>query len=158
MKSNSSIIKIICLVSVFLFFTNCVSMPTESITIQSGQIPPGMTGYTGTLLILKHNKAWNKYADKYISENYNGEFIFVTEDEIENYDLEIYRFILSKSNQLNRVGGTQVGGDFVATEDLYTIDRKTGKVYKTIEKTSFYGLLLKKYAKALERERSKGKD
>lgn len=53
-------------------------MPTESISIQSGQIPPGMTGYTGTLLILKHDKAWNKYANKYISENYDLDVYYIS--------------------------------------------------------------------------------
>ncbi|MDR6967567.1 hypothetical protein J2X31_001578 [Flavobacterium arsenatis] len=132
--------------------------PSKSkMTVANKQIPSDFSSYEGTLLIISQYKAWDKYAKSAFESNYKGKFLLIKKNELKNYtDTNEFRYILSPNfgTALNTAPGSRTGSTHVSSERLVLADRKTDKEYKTAT-TAMYAKLLKRYAEALEIERSK---
>jgi len=155
MKRKSIFYLFVLLASV-LIQIQCIAQTTKY-NVKSGHIPPDFKGYDHTLLVLKHERSWNKIAEKALKANYTGKYVFVSRDDInkpEYSDITEYRFILTKNNYIiaGRGMDLMVTGK-AATEDLSVFDRKTSKQYSTKNSTSFIGKQFKEYLKALEQTR-----
>ncbi len=139
-------------VTVFVFLAIASVASKKNMTIEKGEIPPDIKGYKETIVIVSQTRQWNKYADKYFTENYQGKFIFVEEKELVKYpDTDKYRFFFGRNLRYMQ----EVGSSFssVTSERLTMIDRKTGKTYAT-HSSSAFGKLLKYYSAALEEART----
>ncbi|MGN6436394.1 MAG: hypothetical protein ACTHMM_07660 [Agriterribacter sp.] len=143
------------LIAVALFFALAIaSSPSQrSMTVEKKQIPPDFRGYNGTLLIISQSRQWNRYAEKHFSAHYAGKYQIIKVEDLNKYPKgEKYRFILSPTYYTR----TEVGGghSYTSSEKLCITDRITDKGYCT-KSASHFAALLKKYAQALEEERSR---
>lgn len=140
--------------AVFLLMAAASGVPKAAVSMERGHIPKDFAGFKGILLIeLQQSKDWNKYARKHFSENYHGEMKFVETSEVETTyaDREEYPFIVTRE-QFANYGNGGVGTTY--SSNLCMVDRKNRLVYST-GSTSFYGKLLKTYAKELDAVRKR---
>jgi len=151
-KRNKHLLSILAILG-FIAVALASAPSQKSLTNASkGQIPEELRDYKGTILIVKYSKDWTKYAEKYFTEYYNGNFEIISGRDLDTYkDLNKFRFVITRGSYTSR--------DYAAktttySQDLCITDRQTGKDYRTRGTTSFYGKLLKAYAQAMEKVRS----
>ncbi|MFT3747274.1 MAG: hypothetical protein QM768_03120 [Agriterribacter sp.] len=146
---------VISLAIIGLFFVMAIaSSPSKgSMTVAKHQIPPDFNGYKGTLLIISQSRSWNRYAEKYFSNNYSGKYKIIQFRELEKYPVgEEYKYVLKPEyNQRMQAGSSH---SYTSSQNLCVIDRATNQQYCT-KSASHYAALIKKYAKALEEERTR---
>jgi hypothetical protein len=150
MKKNlKHVLSLLCVLA--FVFAGIESAPSKPITMESQQVPPDYKGYTQTLVIVRSSKDWNKYAEKYFSEYYSGNYVFVDSKEMGSYsDADKYRFVVTRNESTFYDPGAHSN---YYDEKICMFDKKTKKSYCTKAKTGQYGKLLKEYAQALQNAR-----
>jgi hypothetical protein len=128
----------------------------ESITIESGQIPPDMKTEKFTLVgVLQGRNSYDKYLTKEF-EAYTGDYVLATRKEIESKysDVTKYRYLLDYVKETTRIG-TGVDSRNSSGYRYFIIDRKDDKKYLRKSRSSFFALEIRGYLKGIESIRKK---
>lgn len=148
---------------VLIFFNSCAttSGAAKRITIASGEIPPDMANENFTIIGILHEK---RGYDKWVEKNfaaYPGNSVTATRDELETTyrDVNKYRYVMDSNKGNERWSSTNASGrqesSNVITYKYYIKDRKTGKIYKRKESSSFFSKEIIAYLKAIDAVRKK---
>ena len=133
----------------------------NSITIESGEIPPDMAKEDFTIIGILHGK---KGYDNYVIKNfadYPGKSVTAALEEVpKKYkDVEKYRYLMDAEEKKERTSMTNSRGmqDYTYTTSFryYIIDRKTGKTYTRKSSSSFFSKEMIAYLKAVDAVRRK---
>ena len=133
--------------------TNAVA---ESITIESGQIPPDMKiEKFGIIGVLHNRNSYDKYLIKEF-EAYTGEYILATAKETGSKynDVSKYRYVLDYVKEYSKIG-SGVNSVNSSGYRYYIIDRKEEKIYQRKSRSSFFALEIRSYLKSIESIRKK---
>lgn len=146
---------------IILLFNSCgsTSSVAKTITIESGQVPPGMKTESFILIgTLTGRKSYDKYVKKNFEE-YTGKYILATEEEIKTKysDVSKYRYVMDyeKSQENMRTDITSKERHIVNYYRYFILDRKENKEYVRRSASSFYALEMKAYLEAIEGIRAK---
>ncbi|WP_124641970.1 hypothetical protein [Amniculibacterium aquaticum] len=154
MKLKKNIIGTFTVLMMSFSVVSCVGVNANTITVESGEIPPDMATDASTLIaVIKDRSSYDKYV-KSAFENYSGKYILATEQEVKTKysDVNVYRYVMDYERESGSVSEIGTGKSYsVPGKRFFIIDRKTDKIYKRKSWSSFYGKELKAYVSAINK-------
>ncbi|MGG9961267.1 hypothetical protein [Ferruginibacter sp. SUN106] len=144
------------------FFMAVASSHTKHMTFtkEAGQIPPDFGTTSDTLLVISHDRAYNKYLKSNFKDNYFGAYKIINNSELAAYPVSSYRFVFdhdlnySTKTTVNTSTGASHNSTYASSDIFYVKDRTTDKKYVT-KSSAYYSKLMRAYIKALEEVRKK---
>src|SRR5205085_2780265 len=133
------------LLGAFILLALGSGMVKKQVTIQENMIPADFKEFSGTLLILNSETAWNNGIKRQFDANYKGKYAMVDADALDGSypDTEEYRYVLGPDQYTGSSG-----------LKIYIKDRLKNKKYYS-EFTVSWNRLVKNYSIALENKRKK---
>lgn len=138
------------------------SKARKAFTIKNHAIPPNFGKEPTTLLIiLRDRKGYNKWVKKAVKNNYFGEYVFVTREDLEKEEYKNttkYRYLFDYADGSKRqVTATNSSGISYPTtitfKQYFIMDLKTNFVYKSGAEFSYFSEAMKAYFENLEATR-----
>jgi hypothetical protein len=160
------------LVIIILFtFSSCGMIIKSYIRKDTENVPPDLGKEKTTLLIIEERKGYNKKVEKIVKENYSGNYMFVTRQELENKyaDATNYRYVPDDDISVTKMYVTTITTDrstgfqtrstapqSSAGRSFHVLDRKTKKIHDTgVSSGTSWKKILKVYLQKLDTERKK---
>lgn len=137
------------------------NMATKNAAIERGAIPPDFGKQSSTLLVLLHkSKSFNRHLKKRVKKEYNGDYQFVSEEELENdaafQDKDKYRYLFRHnqfSREYNNPDPMATRAKSIPTTQFMVIDRKEEKTYYCQFTSGMFSKYIQGYMISLERVR-----
>lgn len=159
---------LLCSTFISTIFYSCASVNSvaKKITVESGEIPPDMTGSDFILIgILSGRKSFDKYVEREF-DKYTGKYMLASKSELtEKYnDTEKYRYIIdyqqNHSTHVDLIPSRATMGTPNPTYSTtgfryFILDRKENKEYIRKGQSSFYAKEIRAYLQAIETVRNK---
>lgn len=154
MKLKKTIFGVFTVLFISLSMLSCVSINSNTITVQSGEIPPDMASDASTIIaVIKERSSYDRYV-KSAFEKYHGKYILATEQEVKTKysDVNTYRYMMDYQKESGSVSEMGTGKSYnVPGKRFFIVDRKTDKVYKRKSWSSFFAKELQAYVTALNK-------
>jgi hypothetical protein len=161
----------IALTTLFIF-SSCGMIIKSYIRKDTENVPPDLGKEKTTMLVLQERKGYTKKIKKILNDNYSGDYIFITREELDTRysDTDKYRYLLDDEILVSRGpsvtthttdmntgftrSNTQTSGS--AGRSFHILDRNTKKKYDTgVSSGTSWKTILKTYLKKLDSERKK---
>lgn len=158
-------------ITAIFMLSSCGMIIRSYIRKDTENVPPDFGKDKTTILVMEHKKkGYNKRVNRLIKNHYTGEYIFVSDDELQTKyaDTISYRYVLDDNISVSRAmtGSTVPVGPRAGQSTFQTVsvggrsfhiyDRKTKKTHDTgIESGTSWKKILKVYLKKLDNERKK---
>lgn len=165
---NISLYKFSFMIALFIF-CSCGAVIKSYIRKDTENVPPDLGKEKTTMLVITNNNSYNKKVEKLFKENYSGDYLFVTREEIDNkYNDPIkYRYILdddidvTKSRVTTTTKNVKTGISTKSSEtrssasrSFHVLDRKENKIFDTgISSGTSWKMILKTYLAKLDAAR-----
>jgi hypothetical protein len=162
----------IALTTLFIF-SSCGMIIKSYIRKDTENVPPDFGKEKTTMLVLQERKGYTKKIKKILNDNYSGDYVFVTREELKTKysDAEKYRYILDDDITITRrdvitiTHTTDLNTGFTTTDaqnrstasrSFHILDRKSNKIHDTgVSSGTSWKTILKSYLKKLDSERKK---
>jgi hypothetical protein len=154
-------------------FSSCGMIIKSYIRKDAENVPPDLGKEKTTMLVLQEHKSYTKKIEKIVKDNYSGDYIFITREELKTKysDTEKYRYILDDDITITRrdvitiTHTTDLNTGFTTTEaqnrstagrSFHILDRKKNMIHDTgVSSGTSWKTILKTYLKKLDGERKK---
>ena len=154
-----------------ILLNSCSFVIKSYIKKDTENVPADFGKEKTTLLVIEERKGYNKKVEKVIKDNYTGDYLFVTREELESKyaDPVNYRYVLDDDISISKMYVTTVTTDrstgfqsrstapqSSASRSFHVLDRKTNKIHDTgISSGTSWKTILKTYLQKLDNERKK---
>src|SRR5215204_414817 len=159
-------------ITALFMFSSCGMIIRSYIKKDTENVPPDFGKGKTTILVIKHKQnGYNKKVDKLFKQNYTGDYILTTREELDNKykDSINYRYVLDDDISVSKMYVTTVTTDrstgfstrtteprSSASRSFHIIDRKTNKIHDTgVSSGTSWKTILKTWLKKLDSERKK---
>jgi hypothetical protein len=167
---NLRLLNLLC-ISFLILLSSCGAVIKSYIRKDTENVPPDLGKEKTTMLIIQERKGYNKKVEKVFKEYYEGDYVFVTREELETKykDESNYRYIFDDDISISKYYVTTVTTDrstgfqkrtttprSSASRSFHIIDRKTNKIHDTgVSSGTSWKKILKTYLQKLDAERKK---
>jgi len=163
------------IVIVVLFtFSSCGAIIKSYIRKDTENVPVGFGKEKTTLVVVVDRRSYGNKIDKIFKENYSGEYVFVTTEELNRKygDTAKYQYVLHDDISISSSKVTTITTDrstgistrstetrSAASRSFHIWDRKTRKIHDTgVSSGTSWKTILKAYLQKLDTERKKNQD
>ena len=138
-------------IAVIIVTSSCGGMIRSYIRKDKENTPGDFGNEKTTMLVIQHNRSYNKRLEQAFKKNYTGEYVLVEKNDLAKYaDAEKYRYVFDNTVDISRGYG---GAPTTSSMSFYLIDRKTNSKYTTGLSSGIYTTVLNAYVKKLETTR-----